>query len=101
MNEKELVTKGEICAGMSPKAVFLAWGHPSELPFKGMRNGKSVMRWDYTHLYPVTTVSTWSGMYPYDPYYYYPNTSTSFIPRKYATVSFVDDKVVSWSKKSR
>ncbi len=95
--QQSLVQKGYICEGMSPQAVFLAWGYPNNPPFVGTNNGKRVVRWVYSRHEPVTVVNDW-----YDPYWgpwhyhYYPGFDTAYIPQKSAVVSFEDEKVVSW-----
>ncbi len=52
---KELVLAGEITEGMSPSAVYLAWGRPTAIS-AGQRRGKPAETWLYqassTHTLP-------------------------------------------------
>ena len=63
-SQKTLVEAGQIAEGMSPPAVFLAWGDPSAVA-EGNLNGKSATRWIYSSLQPVYTPppSFWAGPY--------------------------------------
>lgn len=108
--EQELVSQGKIEEGMTPKAVFLAWGYPNSTPFQGVNKGKSITRWVYTQDEAVTTMSNWGG--PswgpagwYDPFnsdpFAYGGTATTFIPKDVASVSFEDGQVVAWEKEKK
>ncbi len=97
--DQALVRQGHIRAGMSPEAVFLAWGYPNSQPYTGEKDGKRVVRWVYTTLEPVMVSPSWSGPYwgPYgwtDGFNNMPDTA--YIPRNTAYVMFENDKVVSW-----
>lgn len=59
-SQKTLVESGQIAEGMSPPAVFLAWGDPSAVA-EGNLNGKSATRWIYSSLQPVYTPPPLSG----------------------------------------
>ncbi|MFI3243377.1 MAG: hypothetical protein R3Y56_03895 [Akkermansia sp.] len=104
--DQHLVSQGRITTGMSPKAVFLAWGYPSNPPFKGEQNGQQITRWDYTRMQAVISINSWNG--PdwgpngwYDPAYQSPfDTSTTFVPKTTATVNFKDGRVSSWEAES-
>lgn len=103
--EQELVTQGKICEGMTPKAVFLAWGYPNTTPFQGTKDGKNFIRWVYTRNQAVTTFNNWSGpvwgpMGWYDPLYgnSFGGSATTFVPTNVAMVSFEGGKVVAWQK---
>ncbi|MGE9268714.1 MAG: hypothetical protein ACQKBY_11505, partial [Verrucomicrobiales bacterium] len=50
--EQSLVRQGRIAKGMSPKAVFLAWGHPDR-QIEGSDEKSRFLRWDYTSLEPI------------------------------------------------
>lgn len=97
--QQELVKQGLICEGMSPDAVFLAWGRPDSSPFVGQKNGKSVVRWEYTAMEPVMVANNWASPY-WGPYGWYgpygAGTSTAYVPRKVAYVEFTNGKVSSW-----
>ncbi len=97
--DKALVQQGQIRAGMSPEAVFLAWGYPNSRPFVGEKNGKPLVRWVYTRMEPVMVTPTWGGPC-WGPYGWchghYGMPDTAYIPRNTAYVTFENDKVVSW-----
>ncbi len=97
--DKALVQRGEIRAGMSPEAVFLAWGYPNSQPFVGEKDGKCMVRWVYTRMEPVMVTPTWGGPC-WGPYgwchSHYGAPDTAYVPRNTAYVTFEDDKVVSW-----
>ncbi len=97
--DKQLVQQGKIRAGMSPEAVFLAWGHPNTQPFEGEKNGKRLLRWVYTRSEPVMVSPAWGAPCP-GPYGWCHGYSgmpdTIYIPRNTASVTFEDGKVVSW-----
>lgn len=104
-SEQKLVSEGHIEEGMSPEAVFLAWGYPNTTPFKGTNKGQNIMRWVYTQPYPVLTTTNWAGP-QWGPYGWYDpmmynNSSTTFIPRNSATVTFENNKVVSWETQNK
>ncbi len=96
--DKLLVQQGQIRTGMSPEAVFLAWGSPNTKPYVGEKDGKRLVRWVYTRDEAVM-VSTGGGMHwggcgwGYDCSL---RPDVAFIPRNAASVTFEDDKVVSW-----
>lgn len=101
--QQSLVSKGEICEGMTPEAVFLAWGYPNSAPYEGQKNGKKITRWVYNYMEPVFVNDDWRGPYwgpygRYEPYYMGP--STVYIPRNAATVLFENGKVVSWESRT-
>jgi len=102
--QKSLVQQGHICEGMSPEAVFLAWGYPNVAPFVGQKDGKTIVRWVYSQMEPVMVTPNWAGPYwgPYgwyDPAYY--GSSTAFVPRNTAYVTFENNKVVSWGSRNK
>lgn len=103
-DQQTLVSQGRICEGMGPDAVFLAWGRPDNPPFTGQKDGKSVVRWEYTTMEPVMVMNNWAPLYRgpygiYDPYYYN-QASTAYVPRKAAFVEFVNGKVSSWEART-
>jgi hypothetical protein len=60
-NDQALVSQGQIRDGMSPNAVYLAWGSPDRKIVGNMR-GRPTETWIYVHY------TTYSYPYPY-PYY--------------------------------
>ncbi len=97
--DRALVQQGQIRAGMSPGAVYLAWGHPNAQPFVGEENGKRFERWVYTRPEPVMVTPSWDGpcMGPYGRCYGHGGMpDTAYIPRIIATVTFEEGRVVSW-----
>ncbi len=97
--DRALVQRGHIRVGMSPEAVFLAWGYPNSQPFVGEKDGKRVVRWVYTRMEPVMVTASWGGPC-WGPYGWchgwYGVPDTAFIPRNAAYVTFENDEVVSW-----
>ncbi len=95
--DQALVSQGRIQEGMSPQAVFLAWGAPNSQPYVGQKGKTRVERWVYTRLQPVTVMNNWPGPYwgRYG-WYYDMGPDTAYIPRTTATVTFENEKVVSW-----
>jgi hypothetical protein len=61
--EKALVEVGKIQNGMTPPAVFLAWGPPDGRS-EGESNGKRYEHWLYRSLSPVVVQSAWGGWGP-------------------------------------
>ena len=101
-NQQLLVQQGRICDGMSPDAVYLAWGKPSGDPVKGQQGGKIFERWVYMRMRAVPTtgmgVGFWRGGYGgafggYDPFVY--------IPEEVANVRFENNRVTSWERRSQ
>ncbi len=97
--DKALVQQGQIKVGMSPEAVFLAWGYPNTQPFVGEKGGKRLVRWVYSRMEPVMVTPVWGGPC-WGPcgwhHGYSAMADTVFVPRNTAYVTFEDDKVVSW-----
>ncbi len=99
--DKLLVQRGQIRSGMSPEAVYLAWGYPHSRPSIGEQNGKRMERWVYTRLEPVM-VSPAFGVGPcWGPHgwhhcHYHGMMNTAYVPRQAASVLFEDGRVVSW-----
>ncbi len=100
--EQQLVAAGQISTGMSPQAVFLAWGYPNNTPVQGESKGKHFMKWIYTTTQSYTTQTAWTGPYWgyggwYDPYY--SRLDTRFIETPVAEVTFENNKVVNWQSR--
>ncbi len=97
--DKALVQRGQIRAGMSPEAVFIAWGYPNSQPFVGEKDGKRLERWVYTRMEPVMVTPTWGGPC-WGPHGWHCHggamMDTAYVPRNTAYVTFENDKVVSW-----
>ncbi len=104
--DQQLVSEGRITTGMTPKAVFLAWGYPTTPPFQGEQDGTKIARWDYTRMEPVTSINNWNGPY-WGPRGWYDSaidtpfaSATTFIPKTTASVSFKNGLVSSWEAES-
>ncbi len=105
--EQALVTVGQIKEGMTPPAVFLAWGAPTAVA-EGKLNGKQATRWIYSSMQPVYTTppTPWAGPY-WGPYwgpahyrYFYPYyNDITYIPVDTGYVLFVNGKVKSWERR--
>jgi hypothetical protein len=108
--QQGLVQQGQITRGMSPDAVYLAWGRPSGV-FQGSKNGKNTERWDYAGSRPVYTTGFY-GAYGYGPYGYNGpyghhgysgwgmgiSPEVAYIPYRIASVWFVNSRVDSWER---
>ena len=113
---QELVKRGELARGMSPDAVFIAWGMPTER-YQGMNGGEITERWDYTRNRPVYSNQVGFGFgqgfgvgpgFGYGPgcgrgfggglnaLYMVPDVT--YIPQRSATVLFKKNKVDSWER---
>lgn len=109
LQDRQLVMTGQLRVGMSPNAVWLAWGPPSSVA-EGRQNGKSVTRWLYATEQPVYTDSIamgggywggpwgprWGGPWcgPYGGMY----NSVTFVPVNCGYVLFENAKVKSWER---
>lgn len=94
-----MVQRGRICDGMSPDAVFLAWGQPSERPMVGQKNGRSYEKWIYTRLRPVMVSRPfWGGSYwgPWGGWYGGGGVDTVYVPEQIGDVTFENGRVSSW-----
>lgn len=103
---QELVRRGEICRGMKPDAVRLAWGNPSRR-YSGTKEGKDIERWDYLGEQPVFTnqmgfgygnpwmwgPGRWGGAW--QPFM---GPDVTYIPYQRATITFKNQLVDSWEK---
>lgn len=104
--EQELVSQGQIEAGMSPGAVFLALGEPDRR-LDGESDGVRTMRWDYTSLAPIYTNQFFGGMGFGNGFYGHQfggfgmGPMVDFIPVRSGTVWFEKDRVKSWERLSR
>ncbi|MDB6078198.1 MAG: hypothetical protein JWO82_1945 [Akkermansiaceae bacterium] len=108
---QDLVSRGIIDKGMSPDAVYLAWGKASREYVGTSEKGKSTMRWDYAGSTPVYSDNIggfYGGGYGYGRYggygRYYPysafsyGTEVTYVPYRRATVVFENQRVVSWER---
>ncbi len=101
-DEQKLVSAGQISTGMSPQAVFLAWGYPNNTPVRGENNGSQYMKWIYTASTAYMTQTAWVDPYwgyhrHYDPYY--SRMNTTYIETPVAEVTFVNNKVTEWQSR--
>lgn len=107
--EKSLIQQGQICRGMSPDAVYFAWGRPSS-SFQGSKNGQLTERWDYAGSRPVQT-TTFYGSYGYGYGGYGPygrhggpmigvgfGPEVAYIPYRIASVWFINQRVDAWER---
>lgn len=97
---QELVKRGELARGMSPEAVFIAWGNPAE-KYQIMNGGISTERWDYTRNKSVYTNQIgygigFGGHHSYSSLYFSPEVS--YIPQRSASVLFKMNKVDGWER---
>ncbi len=104
--EQALVQKGEISEGMSPAAVYIAWGAPDGPAVYGEKDGKKYTKWVYTALLPVynPTPSFWGGPH-WGPRGWYGGgamwNDVTYIPVNVAYVLFENGKVTAWEAKNK
>jgi hypothetical protein len=107
-DDQALVRQGRIRRGMSPDAVYYAWGKPSR-EYSGADEDSATMRWDYAGSTPVYsapfygTYGTYGcgrygryGCYP--SYGYAVSPQVTYIPYRKATVWFRDNRVTKWER---
>jgi hypothetical protein len=101
--DQELVRKGEIRRGMSPDAVYYAWGKPAR-EFVGADEDATTMRWDYAGSTPVYS-SGFTGYYGggygrygryYPRYGYAYSPQVAYAPYRRASVWFRNNRVDQW-----
>lgn len=115
--EQSLVQQGQISRGMSPDAVYLAWGSPSN-SFQGSKDDKLTERWDYAGSRPVQTTTFYGsygygyGRYGYGRYGGYGpygrhggsmvgigfGPEVAFVPYRIASVWFINQRVDAWER---
>jgi hypothetical protein len=109
--DRALVERGVIARGMSPDAVYIAWGTPSNT-FMGSYKGKDSERWDYAAARPVYSSTFYStfgfGGYGYGGHGRYGHhysgigygvaPEISYVPTHVASVWFVNHRVDSWER---
>lgn len=104
--DQALVRKGEIRRGMSPDAVYYAWGKPAR-EFSGADEESSTMRWDYTGSTPVYSTNFYGGYYSgygrygrygrgYPRYGYDVGQQVTYVPYQKASVWFRNNRVTKW-----
>ena len=105
-NHQSLVQQGQISRGMSPNAVYLAWGGPSRV-FQGSKNGNATERWDYAGSQPVYLTGfygSYGGPYGHHGHYGYSGLGfgwgpdVAYIPYRIASVWFLNSRVDSWER---
>ena len=105
--DQSLVQQGQITRGMSPDAVYLAWGGPSRI-FQGSKNGKNTERWDYAGSRPVYTTGFYGsygygsygrrGRYGYSGLGFGVGPEVAYIPYRIASVWFLNNRVDAWER---
>ena len=111
-SDQALVRAGKIKNGMSPTAVFLAWGK-ADSKSEGEQEGKRFERWNYIGLAPVYNQSYYGGFgygYGYRDYYdrrgrgryyspYYGHAlQVDYVPYRAAWVDFQNGSVKGWQR---
>ena len=109
VSQKEAVLQGRVVEGMTPDAVYLAWGRPDQVT-RGSRNGTPFELWRFTDLQPVYRSGVGVGLgYGYGTYgfggrrYYDPgfiavNAGPDYIPVTAAVVRFSQNRVTAWER---
>ena len=104
--DQALVRRGEIRRGMSPDAVYYAWGKPDQ-EFAGADEKTATLRWDYTGSTPVYSTNVYGGYYggygrygrygrAYPRYGYDVAQQVTYLPYHKASVWFRDNQVTKW-----
>lgn len=103
--DQQLIRNGQISRGMSPDAVYYAWGKPAR-EFAGADDKTSTLRWDYTGSTPVysTGFAGYYGRgygrhgryYPRQGYGY--SQQVTYVPYQKATVWFRNNRVTKWER---
>jgi hypothetical protein len=105
--DKQAVQQGNIAPGMSPDAVYLAWGTPAE-SFQGSSKDKITERWDYAATRPVYSTSfygsygsIYGGRYGnLNRHAYALGPEIAYVPYRVASVWFLNQRVDSWERVS-
>ncbi len=112
--QKQAVMEAKVTEGMTPDAVYLAWGRPDRV-IRGSENGKPYELWRYTELQPVYHSGLTMGLgYGYghgyrhgyghgrhlyrDPRFLAFETGPDYLPITAAVVRFRANRVVSWER---
>lgn len=108
--QKEAVMAGQVVEGMTPDAVYLAWGRPDRVT-RGSQGGKPFELWRYTELRPIyrSHVSLGYGYgygyrrYGYHRGYYDPlwagwDAGPDYVPVTSAVVRFTRNRVTGWER---
>ena len=120
ISQQSLVEVGKIEDGMSPAAVFLAWGSPDRQT-EGQKDKKRYEQWIYDSLSPVVVQSAWGGWGGYGYGYGWGGrgyrrgglggpgwgaggwnngiaTDVVFVPTASSWVKFINGRVESWQR---
>jgi hypothetical protein len=116
ISQQSLVEVGKIENGMSPAAVFLAWGSPDRQS-EGQEDKKRYEQWVYNSLSPVVVQSAWGGWGGggwggggfrrgglagpgWGPWGWNQGigTDVAFVPTPSSWVKFIDGRVESWQQ---
>lgn len=109
-NHQALVRAGKIENGMTPTAVFLAWGK-ADSKSEGELKGERFERWNYLGLAPVYNEGFYGGfgygyrdLYGrrgrgryYDPYFGH-SMHVDYVPYRAAWVDFQNGRVKAWQR---
>jgi hypothetical protein len=96
---QQAVDQGELKVGMTPDAVYIAWGKPAQV-FTGQSTEGPTTTWIFTGV-QVVQYSYWAYTQNYAPYYATtPTIQYGYGPRQYlrAEVVFVEGRLKSWRK---
>lgn len=114
LEQQSLVEVGKIQNGMTPAAVFLAWGSPDRKA-EGEKDGNRYEQWIYNSLSPVVLQSAWGGRGwgpgwsvrrsgiagpGWGPWGWNGGigTNVAYIPSASSWVKFINGKVESWQR---
>lgn len=108
-HQKQAVMDGKVVEGMTPDAVYLAWGRPDRVT-RGSQGGKPFELWRYTELKPVYRTDfamgfgySRFGYYGHGRGYYDPSwvgmdIGPDYVPVTAAVVRFSRNRVTGWER---
>lgn len=108
---KDAVLQGRMLEGMTPDAVYLAWGRPDRVSC-GSRNGTPFELWQFTELQPIYRSGVnvglgfgygpwahgYAGRYYYDPAFLAIDSGPDYVPVPAAVVRFSRNRVTAWER---
>lgn len=105
--QKQAVREGRVIEGMTPDAVYLAWGRPDRVT-RGSQNGQPYEVWRFTELQPVYASGMafgrgfggygWGGGRFRDPLLLSVDMGPDYVPITAAVVRFSRNRVASWER---
>ncbi|MGB6223277.1 hypothetical protein [Haloferula sp.] len=104
--DQALIRQGKIQSGMSPEAVYYAWGRPAR-EMAGADENATTLRWDYAGSTPIYTTNVYGAYYGggygyfgrrYPRYGYAVAPQVTYVPYRRASVWFINNRVSKWER---